>query len=457
MRRFSQACVLLPVALFAMGAKAAQANELKKLYELALSRDTTLQAAHFQRDALIESRPQALARWLPQISGSAEAVRERVGFDTGPAQGSSAADCAISSTASTQHCYGTSRQLGLNLSQTLWSFQSFSALKEANFQVAAAESSYRGAQQSLLLRVSQAYFGILSAADQLAANRNERDAFGALLNQARVREQTGVGPRSDVEQAQAFYDATEQNVIDAQNALDDANLAMSELVGEHVAGVTPLRDNIPLKSPEPASADDWVSSARQDNFDVRTAQLNMEAASRDVGVQRGRGLPTLALVGSSSKIRQDAVLGGNQTLDTVGVQFTWPLFQGGAVASAVRQSRALYRESQVNYDAAQREAERQTRAAFRGIVTGIQRIAAADRAVHSGKQAVEAMHRNVEFGTGSEFELLNAQTNYFSAVRAYDQARYDYLTNVLTLKLEAGRLTEMDLAAIDDLLIERSS
>jgi outer membrane protein len=445
------------VGLFAMGAKAAQANELKKLYELALSRDTTLQAAHFQRDALIEARPQALARWLPQISGSAAAERERVGFDTGPAQGSSAADCAISSTATTQHCYGTSRSLGVNLSQTLWSFQSFSALKEANFQAAAAESSYRGAQQSLLLRVSQAYFGILSAADQLAANRNERDAFGALLNQAKVREQTGVGPRSDVEQAQAFYDATEQNVIDAQNALDDANLAMSELVGEHVAGVTPLRDNIPLRSPEPAAADDWVVSARQDNFDVRTAQLNMEAASRDIGVQRGRGLPTLALVGSSSKLRQDLVLGGNQTLDTVGVQFTWPLFQGGAVASSVRQSRALYRESQVNFDAAQREAERQTRAAFRGIVTGIARIAAAGRAVQSGKQAVEAMHRNVEFGTGSEFELLNAQTNYFSAVRAYDQARYDYLTNVLTLKLEAGRLTEMDLAAIDDLLIERSA
>jgi outer membrane protein len=446
----------LMLIAIALGGKVTHANDLKQLYELALMRDTVLQIAHFQRDASVEVHPQALASLLPQVSASASATRERAGYDGSQAAGASTI-CAQETDGGTQHCYGTARALGLNLSQTLWSFQSFSALKEANFQVAAAESSYRGAQQSLLLRVSQAYFGILSAADQLAANRNERDAFGALLNQARVREQTGVGPRSDVEQAQAFYDATEQNVIDAQNALDDANLAMSELVGEHVAGVTPLRDNIPLKSPEPASADDWVSSARQDNFDVRTAQLNMEAASRDVGVQRGRGLPTLALVGSSSKIRQDAVLGGNQTLDTVGVQFTWPLFQGGAVASAVRQSRALYRESQVNYDAAQREAERQTRAAFRGIVTGIQRIAAADRAVHSGKQAVEAMHRNVEFGTGSEFELLNAQTNYFSAVRAYDQARYDYLTNVLTLKLEAGRLTEMDLAAIDDLLIERSS
>jgi hypothetical protein len=46
-----------------------------------------------------------------------------------------------------------------------------------------------------------------------------RIAFVALLKQARTRERTGVGPRSDVEQAQAFYDATEQTVIDAQNAL----------------------------------------------------------------------------------------------------------------------------------------------------------------------------------------------------------------------------------------------
>ena len=57
-------------------------------------------------------------------------------------------------------------------------------------------------------------------------------------------------------------------------------------------------------------------------------------------------LPTISLTGSGSKITQDQVLGGNQTLDTVGVSFNWPLFQGGAIASAVRQSRALFREAQ---------------------------------------------------------------------------------------------------------------
>jgi hypothetical protein len=105
--------------------------------------------------------------------------------------------------AGVQHCYGTVHSLGLNMSQTLWSFQAFSQLKEANFQVAAAEATFRSAQQNLLLRVAQA--------------------------------------------------------------------------------------DIPLVSPDPESADDWVMSARQDNFDMRSAQLKMEAASRDVSVQRGRG------------------------------------------------------------------------------------------------------------------------------------------------------------------------
>jgi outer membrane protein len=443
--------------VMALAADLAGANDLKELYELALTRDASLQAAGFQRDAAIEARPQARALWLPQVSAAASATRERAGFDNGQSTGTQAADCALNATAGVQHCYGTVHGLGLNMSQTLWSYQAFSQLKEANFQAAAAETGFRSAQQNLLLRVAQAYFAILSAADQLATNRAERDACGTLLNQARTREQTGVGPRSDVEQAQAFYDATEQSVIDAQNVLDDANLALTEIVGAHTAAIAPLRQDIPLVPPDPASADEWVTSARQDNFDVRTAELKMEAAARDVSVQRGRGLPSFSLTGSSSKLTQDEVLGGNQTLDTVGVSFSWPLFQGGAVASAVRQSRALYRQAQATYDSAQRDTERQTRASFRGVVSGIQRIGAARRAVDSGHGAVEASRRNVEFGTGTEFDLLNAQNNYYAALRAYSQSRYDYLTNVLTLKQQAGRLSEHDLLAIDDLLVEAGS
>jgi len=135
-----------------LAANAAGANDLKELYQLALTRDASLQAAGFQRDAAIEARPQALSQWLPQVSAAASVARERAGFDGGQSTGSTAADCAVSAAAGVQHCYGTVHSLGLNISQTLWSFQAFSQLKEANFQAAAAEATFRSAQQNLLLR-----------------------------------------------------------------------------------------------------------------------------------------------------------------------------------------------------------------------------------------------------------------------------------------------------------------
>jgi len=445
----------------AIGAESARANDLLSLYQLALSRDAVLQAATYQRDAAIEARPQALAQILPQLSANASAGRERQGSEAtaavAQATTTQAANCTLSADQPTQYCYTNTHTYGLTLSQTLWSFESFSRLKEASFLAASAQANLLAAQQNLLLRVATAYFGILSARDQLATNRRAREAFGTLLNQARIRERIGTSPRSDVAQAQAFYDATEQGVIDAQNTLDDAELVLSEIVGPHNSDIAALRDEIPLTSPDPASVDEWVTSAEQDNPVVRAAWLQAEAQDRDVAVQRGKGLPTLSLNVSTSHTWQDPAFGGNQSLDAVGIAFNWPLFQGGAVSSAVRQSRALYRRAQALYDTTQRDTERLTRAAYRGVVTGISRIGAAQRAVASGREAVEASQRNVEFGTGSVFDLLNAQNNYYAAQRVYSQTRYDYLTAVLTLKLQAGRLLERDLETIDGLLVTNGS
>ncbi len=277
-----------------------------------------------------------------------------------------------------------------------------------------------------------------------------------MLNQARGREQTGVGPRSDSEQAQAYFDETEQGVIDAQNALDDAQLLMAETTGSPATKIAPLRGTIPLQSPDPASVEDWVTAALKDNPQVRAADLQVEAADRDIDVAARQALPSVALTGGRTRSWQDLNIGGNQMDDEIGVQVTWPLFQGGAVLSQVRQSRANWKQAQAQYAGIQRDTERLTRSSYRGVVTGISRIAAAQRAEESWRVAVEASRHNVEFGTGDEFNLLNAQDNYYGAQRDYSQTRYDYLTALLTLKQQAGRLSEADITAIDAMLVEHA-
>jgi outer membrane protein len=442
--------VLLLAAVLA-GTPAA-ASDLLDLYRVAVSRDTTLQAAAAQRDAAIEAHPQAVAQWLPQVLASGSAARERVEAQGQAPPGEQPSACSLSSTG-LQRCYGNEHAYTVSLSQTIWSFESFSLVKEASRQVASAQEVYASATQDLVLRVASAYFRILAADDQLATASAERADFARLLEQAKNRQQTGVGPRSDVAQAQSFYDATEQSVIDAANLLDDAKLACAEIVGRPVGRVAVLREEIPLKAPDPESVDDWVSTARRDNPGIRAASLTTEAADYDISAQRGKGLPSLALTASGSQSWQSPLLGGNQSLGTIGLSIAWPLFQGGAVNSAVRQSRAVLHQAQAQYESLGRDVERQTRAAYRNTVSGIQRIQAARRAVDSAKAAVDASQRNVEFGTGTEFDLLNAQNNYSTVLRAYSQTRYDYLSNLLTLKQQAGHLTENDLAEIDALLV----
>lgn len=435
----------------------ARANDLLQFYHQALAHDAVLQAATYQRDAAIEARPQALARLLPRVGANANAGREREGLQNTGATTSQAVACTLASAQQMQYCYTNAWTYGLTLSQPLWSAESYSQLKETSSLAAAAEANLLAAQQNLLLRVATTYFGILSARDRLTTNRLAREAFSALLTQIKARERIGISPRGDVEQAQSFYDGTEQSVIDAQNAVDDADLVMTEMVGPHAVDIAPLQETIPLATPDPYSVDAWVASARTDNFSVRAARLQAEAADYDIWVQRGKGLPTLNLNVSTARSWQDAAFGGRRSLDTVGVSFTWPLFQSGAVSSAVHQSRALSRQAWALHDAAQGDTERITRASYRGVVTGIARISAGERFVESARESVEASRKKVEFGSGSIFDLLNAQTNYYAARRAYSQTRYDYLTALLTLKQQAGRLSEHDLAAIDGLLVARGS
>lgn len=441
----------------------ARGNDLLRLYDLARNHDATLMTSTFSRDAAAEQRPLAMAQLLPQLRVAASADRERVGAEnsnTPVGSGGAAVGCTAVMPGTLQHCIGNQHAVTLTLSQTLWSMQSWERLKEADFQVAGADERLQGARESLLLRVAQGYFAILSARDQLATYRSERDAFAALLRQAKIRAQTGIGPRSDVQQAEAYYDLTEQPVIDAGNTLDDAVLAMREVAGPYSRAameLAPLREDIPLAAPDPASADAWVEFARANNPVARAASLAAKAAGREVLAQRGAMMPTVSLFGTSSRVWQNPALNGNQTLDEIGVEVSLPLFQGGGGISAERQASALYRQSEAQYTSVIRDIETLTRAAYRDVVNGIRDITAAKQALESARTAVEASRRAVEYGTGSEFELLQFEDNFYVAQRAYNQARYDYLTSLLVLKQQAGELTARDLEKVDDLLVEHTS
>jgi outer membrane protein len=446
MRSFATCGLFLALCV----ATPAPAAALLDVYRSARQQDPQLAAAQATRDAALESRPQALAALLPEIGASAARDRERYRLDGGrsviddPAEPQPDPDAARFSATRTTY--------GLDLRQPLWNLEAIQRLREAGLVGAQAQALYRDAEQLLVLRVAESYFAVLAAADTLSANRAERGAYAQLVEQADKRLRTGLGARIGVEEAQAFYSFTEQSVIDAELALLDAQRALMQLTGAKQP-VQPLRDEIPLESPQPVDARDWLEHARSDNPALQAARLGEQAAQRGIAAVDARHWPTLALRGSLGRSDAPQILGGEQRIDRIGVVAQWPLFQGGLVRAQGREAGARLRGAQAEAEARLRAVERDTLAAYRGVLAGIRNIEAARRAVAANRIALDASRHGVEAGTRTEFDLLNAQNNYYRALRAAYQSRYDYLRSMLRLKAQAGRLDEHDLTAIDALLV----
>lgn len=420
----------------------AGANSLLEIYRQALTRDTTLAAAAHARDAAIEVRPQAWSALLPQINASAQIQRQSQNY--------------LSTTSAFlragQTFYSTNKSWTVSLTQTLFSFQSFRQLQESAIQVAQADNTYRNAQQSLIFRVAQAYFNVLSAQDTVRADQAARDAFASQLKQAQKQYQVGLTAITDVQTAQASYDSSVATLIKDRQALANQRQALAVITGVYRAQIAPLAGDIPLITPDPDNADQWVAAAERDNLDLRNAELQYEIARRDVGVQRARYYPTLNLESSVGENATGGQSGADVRNYAFGVVLNVPIFTGGLTQSQVRQAKATAAEYQQDYVGQRRTVEQKTRDAFEGVISGIAGVKAFKQAVESNRTALKAAEVGLQVGTRNVVDVITAQQNLYTALKNYYQSRYDYLQSVLTLKQQAGRLSEQDLAAIDALL-----
>lgn len=453
-----------------LGPGLANANDLLRVYRLALSNDATLAASRHSRDAALQAEPRARALLLPQISGSYDYVTNDSDIEITYVDPTTGAAIPLS-----RRNDGSDKSLSVALTQPLFSLEAWHQFKQASEQAALAHMTYRSAEQDLLLRVSELYFGVLSARDTLRSTQAEKAALERQLELTNQYLEVGISAITDVQEVQARYDLSLASVLEAEQALATAVEALEEITREPlktideddtvrvvpleapaappVPTLAPLQADIPLPKPNPASASQWVGHALLGNLDILAAKLNFNVADRGVSAARSRHLPTVAA--SANYIDSRSGSGSFPTEiegTTVGIGLRLPLFSGGAVRADVKQAQALRGQRLAEYDGALRAVERNTRNAYQAIVTGVARIQAFKQAVASSNTALDASQTGLEIGTRSAIDVLNAQQQKYAAERNYDRSRYDYLLAVLRLKAFAGQLALADLQEVDALL-----
>jgi outer membrane protein len=474
MKNYPNYKVLL-VCLAALGMPASViAETLLEVYQQALQSDPRIHEAEARRLAALEAEPQARGLYLPQINFNAsystdesagDGVQNQVIFDDSTDPPTAIGVVPVPFQVKTET---DTTQWQFTLRQTVFRWDQIVGMRRADKTVAKAEADREAAQQDLIVRVTESYFNVLGAEDRLLAIHADRLAIARQLEQAKQRFEVGLIAITDVQESQAAYDQSVANEIAAKRSLATARYFLSEITGAPVGALAAPGENLPLRTPDPASEQAWLDLAMAQNLALISSRLDERLARDEISFRRNGHYPTIDIVANTGNVDrrsdQDTFNGlGPLPADThfdndsIGIEFSFPIFAGGSVSSRVQEAVYLHRAAREQLQRVTRETDRATRDSYLGVLAEISRVEALQQAVASARTALDATQAGFDVGTRTIVDVLRSQGNLYLSITDYYQARYDYLLNAMRLRQAAGMLQVQDLETLEPFLAARKT
>lgn len=423
------------------------AEDLLSVYEQAKQNDPVVLKAHAQFLASQEDITQARSVLLPFISASAS-------FSDGESESVSNGIYAPTGTIVTTESKST--DYGANLSMQLYHHDSWLRLSNSKKMAHTYDISYQVAKQDLIIRVTQAYFDVLSAKDDLEFAKAEKTAIERQLEQTKQRYSVGLTAVTDVHEAQAQYDNAVTAEIRAENNVFNSEEALRVITNVYPRALNPLNtEKFSASRPIPDSANEWQQMAEAKNLDFIAQKIRVDIAKENINIARSGHYPTLDLNGRySSGDNEVTTVSGtfdNPRLDShsVGITLTVPIYSGGSISSAVRQQQHNYVMASQDLSQTHRNIVRNARNSYNTVIAAVSGIKALGQAVISAESALKATEAGFEVGTRTIVDVLDSTRNLYNAKRNLSSTRYDYVKSILQLKRAAGTITEQDLKDIN--------
>ncbi len=424
---------LLPVLCYK-----ANAFDLAFAYQEALTYNADYLKTIASNDAGQEQKNIAMAKLLPQINATGS-INENYFNQSG------------------NYALYNQGIVSASLTQVVFDFSKFSSYSKGKYAGMVTELQLENAKQQLLVTVSQAYFDVLYAKDTLTAIQKTKEALEKQMNQAKRAFEVGSVTIADVNDAQAGYDSSAAQEIQATNELINKKNIFRNLTGLDPEKIQPIKDSINLESPKPSNADTWSIMAESGNLNVRVADKQVAMADEDVNIAISGHLPTVNVVGNyqyqgTGNLDSSTLNTSNDSSNVpgtplssysvggVGAQLNVPVYQGGGVNAQVRQARANLVAAKQQMVSVERQTDQNTRNTFWQVQNGVSIVKAQQTALKSAKTKLDSDQLGYQVGVRNSVDLVNSQKSYYQTFQTYQQSRYQYLMARVQLRYLSGSI-----------------
>ena len=412
----------------------ANAETLNDALALAYQTNPTIRAERARLRAIRESKAQAWAGALPQVTASAsyQHVDQTVTslFNANPND--------PNPTPQPQDTEFEPLTAGVTAEQPVFTgFRNYNAIKQAGSRVRAGGAQLAASEQQVLLNVASAYFNVQRNMAVFDLNTNNVSVLLRQQDMANARFEVGEIARTDVSQADARRAEARARLTSAQGQLAIARAQYSELVGQAPGDLEPV-ESLP-ELPETLEA--ALAVAGEFAPANIAAHEQAEISRRQVNIARGAFLPSVSLTAGYQYAEEPSFFINNSEEFSFGARASMPIFLGGLNFSRVREAKALHESDRSSVVAAARQVEAQTIAAWEQLVAARAITRSAAASVEANTLALEGVRQEAQVGTRTTLDVLNAEQEYLNAQVTLVSAQRDAQTAAFGLLAAIGMLT----------------
>lgn len=308
-----------------------------------------------------------------------------------------------------------------------------------------AYQEYQTVIADTLLEVRTAYYDSLLTEQQIVV----RDASVKLLQQelenTKRRFEAGAVPRFDVLRGEVEVANARPKLIRAKNAHRTAKNRLATALGYNLP--TQVLEDIPLTLTTKLDPDPYDIALPEALGQARDRRSELSGLRTEVLLQRERVnaaksgyLPSLGLYAGykayNSEFRDDFY--HDVAGPVAGVEMNWDIFDGLATRGRVVEARAREAKTVVNLDDTTRRVEQQVRTAYSSFIEAREVLDSQKKNVEQADEAIRLAASRYDAGSGTQLDVLNAQTALTEARTTQIDASRDYLVARARLERAIG-------------------
>jgi outer membrane protein len=384
-----------------------------------------------------EQVPQALSFWRPQVTFSGQVGIATTSLETQPGP-------AALVTRSVNHAITRPNALTFQATQPVYrGGRTVAQTRQAINTVESTRAQTLAVETTVFQAVAMAYLDVVRDQALLEVDRNNVEVLRKQLEATQDRFRVGEVTRTDVAQAESSLAQAQGTLVAQQGTLEISRAEYVRAVGHSPGRLLLPRDRPAL----PATREEALSLAANNNFNVISAQFAELAARDNIDVVRGQLLPQISVIGTLTRTYDQSVTFKGDLLNSAQVtaQLTMPLYEGGAIYSQTRQAEQTVGQRRSQVDDARRAAVQTATQFWSTLQAARASISSFAAAVRAAQIALEGTQQEALVGTRTVLDVLIANQQLLTTQSQLVTAQHDGALAEFNLAAAIGRLIAPEL------------